>query len=537
MSKSLKLTLQTLTESRNEAATAALLRGLDSVERTVFEGCLSALVARRSKTGHLAVLRRWHTLSSSQLDLLRTGRGRMGAALREALLSTDGQLANNAYEFALAFSEFDVLPTLVNIAEQRDNRRAEPALMLITQLVKRLSHLLCGGRDAYERRDPKIVARTALEALERSVERYRNHRRNELVEAFVTLAGPTSPLLLHMIDAPHHPCYAAVMCALDDSENVGIVKLLAKLLETSEAPASIIGVVSHRTDAAFVNALLQLNADGANPMLRKNLTKIQSLAFLDPPHNIEELSAEQQAAAIRLFMYSGAEMDQKLAVAERLLSRGAVEGRLAACKLLTDAAGDHANRLILMAVADEDPQVQAAAASQLRDRHIPGAMSKLLALAESPHPEVAAAAREGLADFNFASYLLRYDTLDEASRLSAGQLAVRIDPEVVPQLRKELESPSRRARLRALEIIETLELAPQVADALVERLRDTEHLVRTAAAEALQHCDGADVRDALLASLDDRSMSVQRAAQSSLERLGVKAEIAGPQPVIEEEQP
>lgn len=536
MSTALKTTFATLAKSRNEAATEVLMRGLDSKEPVVFEGCLSALVARRSKPGHLAVLRRWHELTPRQLELLRPGRGRMGGALRAALMDNDQRLVNNAYEFALAFSEFDVLPTLVNIAEQKNFRKAEPALMLIGQLVSHLSHLMCGGRDAQERRDPNVIARAALESLERSVERYRTHKRDGIVEAFVSLAGPHSSLLMQMIDAPHHPCYGAVMHALTESESPGIVHLIGDLLHGGEVPASVLGVVSHREDEAFVNALLSLELETPSATLRKNLSRVQSFAFLERSDEILELEPKQQAAAMRLLTHSGVDQAHKLLTAETLLTDGALEGRLAACRLLAGTAGDQANKLVLQAVQDEHPEVQAAAARQLRDRHIPGAMSKLVELAKSEHPEVAAAAREGLTEFNFENFLLRYDGLDEGTRETAGKLAVEIDPEVETHLRRDLESPSRHARLRALEIVELLDLAPKVADALVERLTDNDHLVRSAAAEALRVCTGNDVRDALLASLGDRAVSVQRAAQASLAVLGVEAEIAGTQAIVETEE-
>jgi HEAT repeat protein len=64
-------------------------------------------------------------------------------------------------------------------------------------------------------------------------------------------------------------------------------------------------------------------------------------------------------------------------------------------------------------------------------------------------------------------------------------------------------------------------LAPLVADELVERLSDEDHVVRSAAADALQYCTAQHVRDALIAALVDRSVAVQMSARSSLQALGV----------------
>jgi HEAT repeat protein len=62
----------------------------------------------------------------------------------------------------------------------------------------------------------------------------------------------------------------------------------------------------------------------------------------------------------------------------------------------------------------------------------------------------------------------------------------------------------------------------KMADTLIERLQDEDHLVRVAAAEALQFCTAADVRSALLAAVGDRSVAVQNAAKSSLRALGAE---------------
>ena len=191
----LDLTFQTLIASRNEAATDLLIEALDAESPAIVTSALGALMLRRSRAGHLAVLRRWHTLTAQQLEQLRAGRGKIGPALRDALVSDDVQLAKNAFEFTVAFNEYDALPTLITIAEGPDSRRSEPALALINQLIGQLSRLMSGGRDPYERRDPHQIARNVLESLERSLERFRRHRRNGLVEAFVTLAGPACPVL------------------------------------------------------------------------------------------------------------------------------------------------------------------------------------------------------------------------------------------------------------------------------------------------------------------------------------------------------
>ncbi len=184
------------------------------------------------------------------------------------------------------------------------------------------------------------------------------------------------------------------------------------------------------------------------------------------------------------------------------------------------------NELVLSALVDDDADVQAAATRQLRDRHIPGAMAKLIELLDSPHEVVRAAAREALGEFSFDNFLARYETVDDETRQATGALVARVDQQALVRLKDEMASLIRRHRLRAIEIAGVMGVIPQVADALVERLSDEDHMVRAAAAEALQCCTALDVRDALLAALGDRSFAVQTAARNSLRQMGV--EVGGP---------
>jgi HEAT repeat protein len=146
-------------------------------------------------------------------------------------------------------------------------------------------------------------------------------------------------------------------------------------------------------------------------------------------------------------------------------------------------------------------------------------MNKLLELVESPNEAVSTAARDALWEFTFENYTARFDLLDDDARRSMGTRVALVDRTTLARLRTELGNPARRLRLRAIEMVGAMGLLPQVADALIERLQDEDHLVRVAAADALQHCTADDVRNALLAAIDDRSVAVQTAARNSLRAL------------------
>ena len=524
----LQRTIDALAKSRNEAATPTLVAALDAGAPEIFDGAIRALCARRSKAGHLAVLQRWELLTPSQKLIVEKGRCRMGAALREALLDGDDRLFAAAHEFVEASGDYDLVPTLVMVAERTCGERADAAVQLTLSLVDQLCRWLAADREPVLGRDPETIRFCVLESLERSVERYRQHRRPELLEAFVVLAGPDSAALRAILNSPHHPCYQSVVQSLTTSVSPNMLELLTTFMAFKDAPQAICNVVGKRTDQPFINAILAMPIDSKNVMLRRNLARTKSLACCEAnPAILAHLSGDQQASAMRLLALSGASGDRTLSLIDFLLRHGPTVARLMACEALRPLTGASANQLALLALQDGHDAVQAAAARQLRERSIPGAMNKLLELIDSPHEVVRRAARDSLWEFTYDNFTARFDLLDLDARRTMGERVARVDPESPTRLTADMSNPARRLRLRAIEMSAAMGLLPKVADALIERLADEDHVVRAAVADALQHCTAEDVRNSLLNALKDRSAAVQMAARNSLRALGADAPRSG----------
>ncbi|MCA9230554.1 MAG: HEAT repeat domain-containing protein [Planctomycetales bacterium] len=517
MTSALETTFDVLSTSRNESAVPALINALDCNDGHVYEGAIQALVARRNKAGHLAVLARWHILSASQRELVLEGRGRMSGALRDAVLADDSQLFENACELVVKFTEFDLVPTLVTLAENKISEHAKAATELVAKLTSQLSEIVYGPRDPHDRRDPNSIRRYVLESLERSVERFRCHGRSELIEAFVILAGPSCGLLKKILDDPHHPCYNTVVGTLANSRSAGVAQLLMDFLQRESTSLSVLNLISRRADPPFVARLLASTDDKSFPKVAKNLGRIRSFSWLqfDSP-TIDSFEEQDQARCIKLITASGMNPDAILDILERALIHGNPAGRYAACEALAEFPGDRPSQLILRAVRDLDPEVQASATRHLRDRHLPGTMSTLLKLIDSPHEIVREASREALSEFSFQNYLSRFETLSDDARRSTGIVVRKVDTETIPSLLAEMENKSRKARMRAIEIAETMQLVPQLCEGLIGLLSDEDHLVRAAAADALQLCKTQEVLEALQHATTDSSAAVQNAAKSSL---------------------
>lgn len=520
MNGGLETTLSKLSKTTNEAAVPLLIRALDSAHQAIQLGALKALLTRRSVAGHDELLARWHTFSERWKDLLAERSGRMAPSLRSAVLGSDTRLCENGCAAVVWFRDYDMAPALINAAEDETNPNADLVAHTLLLLAERLYEELAGPRDYRRRRDPQLVRQHLVGSLELSMQHYQKHKRSEIVEAFLLLAGRDNAALKRILHDPFDKAHRCVVETLTYSERSGAIALLLNFLDDPQAPSAALTVMAHRGDRGFLEHLLRKIGYEPSASARHNLRRIERLYWLDDdPAMLNELSGEQQHSLVQLLMASGLRRLDVFRVIQYLMTRGENAGRRAATAALAEFKGADANQLLLNALDDEDCYVQAGALCQLRDRGIPGALTKLIEKIDSPHEVVRAAARECLSEFSFERYLSAFDMLDDAVRESTGQLVVKVDPQVPRKLLNEMEAPSRSRRLRAIAVAASLDVVGALERPLIGLLKGDDHIVRAEAAKALAACPTSAVRAALREALLDRSVTVQDAAETSLQQL------------------
>ena len=231
------------------------------------------------------------------------------------------------------------------------------------------------------------------------------------------------------------------------------------------------------------------------------------------------LSELEQAAAIQLAMVSNIDRLQVFDVVRHLLCNGGTAARRAASAALAEFGGAEANDLVLEALHDVDSQVQANVVVQLRERGIPGAISRLIQLLDSKHEVVAKAAQSCLSEFNFNRYITVFDMMEDDIRRSTGLLVKRIDDSAISQLAAELKSRPRTRRLRGMQVALAMDAVPQVEPLVIGMLQDPDHFIRAEAARTLAYCNSPITLQSLRSALTDRSVVVREAAEQSMRKL------------------
>ncbi len=513
----LETTWRVLATTKNETATDVLLAVLDDPREEYVVSALRALLMRRDARGLTEIVRRWDRFSTTWKEVVREQSGRLTGALRDALVQDEPSLFANACAAAVWLGEFDLIPVLVNVAEAPMSPRAQQAATTLLRLAELLQEQLTSTRERARRSDPLVVRTRVVAALEKSLLRWPHHQRHEILEAFLLLCPRDNATLKHILNHPHDPAYLRVLELLGHSGQTGIVRLLLSYLDDRQAPTAALQTLARRHDPEFLSGLLKKIGYEPSAAARRNLKLIQDFPWLRThPARFDELDDAGQHAAVQMLAASAIKPNDLRMLIEYVLKKGRPAGRRAAAEALRRLQGADANRLVLDALHDSDPLIQAAALGHVRQRALPGAMTRVVELLESDHETVRAAARKCLADFTCERFLMAFDMLSPEARQSTGKLVAKVDLRAVVLLGDELGSSSRNRRIRALEATAATGLAPALEERLIAMLAEEDHYLRVKAAEALRYCDTPRVKQALRERLLDPHLSVQSAVEASL---------------------
>lgn len=517
MSNGLRTTFEVFSKTKNEAAVNVLVPALESPHPQIQEGALRSVLDRRSVVGGREIVRRLHTVNERWRQILEERRGRMSKVLREGLLGEDPQMCANSCQAILWFREYDLVGPLLNAVEDHSHPQSAMICETLVSMSDLLYEEVSTPRDYSDRRDPQLVARNFVTVLENSLSRYNQHKRGEVIESFLILAKRDNAQLKRILQDPHNSAYLAFIDTLSHSRRPGVIGLLLSMLDDVRPPLAAIQIVAKRTDPRFVQQLLRSIGEQPSDNVDRNLKRAESIAWAAPGAGVlAKLDDKLQHGAVQTVMASGMPRLQAFKTIKYLLQHGKPGGRRAASEALAEFQGAEANALAQKAANDKDPEVQAHALRQFRQRGMPGALPLLIERIDSPYEVVREAARGSLGEFSFARFLAGFETLDDEVRASTGSLVKKVDPNSSTLLEAELTSKVRSRRLRGLAMVEAMGMATEVQETIIELLNDEDHMIRQEAVQVLATLDTPAVRSALTAALDDSSPMVREAASNVL---------------------
>ncbi len=536
MSTPLENTFQFLAKSENAAARDILAAGLECSDPVTRLGALRAILDRRDPEGHREVFRRLTSLDKQAREVVAERSDRLVDAARDALGSPSRDVCAAACNAIATFHLYQVLPALVAVLVDTENPNTDLTAEAILKLTEAFYEELSGVSDRPKQKAQDTVRGRLTTSLEDAVRKFHRHERLEPVEALLLLAKQKNVALRQLLQRTEEKSHPAILEVLSNSSQGGVLRLLLGFLEDPQMPRAVADVICNRCDAKFVDHIARTVGNRPSRAAIQTLKRFESIAWAQPEHEVfEQLSDDGQEGAVWLLMFSSIDRDDVLEVVGYLLLHGKPGGRRAAAKALAKFQGPRANELAVEAVEDDDSQVRATIIPQLRLRKIPGSLSTLIGLVDSPDEVIHEALRKAMPEFTFQQFLANFDGMPEAMQPISGHLVTKIDTGAVEKLKLEMACLSPVRRRKAVQAALAMGLAGEVEKVIARLLSDEDHMVRIAAAKALGDSSSMPSWEALRDALLDRSVIVQEAAERSLEMISSSLMIQKEESETEEE--
>jgi len=520
MSTPLETTFQFLAKSENAAARDILAAGLECSDPATRLGALRVILDRRDPEGHREVFRRLTSLDKQGREIVAERSDRLVDAARDALNSPSRKVCAAACNAIASFRLYQVLPALVAALVDTENAHTDLTAEAILKLTEAFYEELSGISDRPKQKAQDMVRARLTTSLEDAVRKFHRHERIEPVEALLLLAKQKNVALRQLLQRTEEKSHPAILEVLSNSSQGGVLRLLLGFLEDPQMPRAVADVICKRCDAKFVDHIARTVGNRPSRAVVETLKRFELIAWAQPGHKVfEQLSDEGQEGAVWLLMFSSIDPDDVLEVVGYLLLHGKRGGHRAAAQALAKFKGPRANELAVEALADDDSQVRATIIPQLRSRKIPGALSMLIGLVDSPEEVIHEALRKAMPEFTFRQFLSNFDAMPDAMQPVSGNLVSKIDTGVVEKLEEEMACLSPVRRRKAVQAAFAMGLVGEVENVIATLLSDEDHMVRIAAAKALADSSSMPSWDALRDALLDRSVIVQEAAERSLEMI------------------
>ena len=178
--------------------------GVGFASPAIQEGALVALFKRRGPAGGREILRRVPTHEPRWKSIIRQHQGRMTGALRDAVLGSDRRCRNGC-QAAVWFREYDLIPTLLTVLQDAERPARRPGGRDVLSCSRACTTSWPARGDRSDRRDPQLIRRYVVSSLEPAVQRFGQHKRREVIEAFLLLASRDNVTLKQILQTRTTP--------------------------------------------------------------------------------------------------------------------------------------------------------------------------------------------------------------------------------------------------------------------------------------------------------------------------------------------
>ena len=457
MNETVEKTIRVLSSSKGKAASQALHLAVSSSEPELSLLASREVLGSNNTSGMFELVKNYDHLTPELHGLLASNVDKIGPPIRMALLNDSPMVQDNAIAVIKELRPYSVIPLLLHHLELGGPPRHLGIVQwAVTYLADYFFQEFRGTIP--QKASYGYMLLEISDVLDRGFTSWRRHERLIFIDVFFQLSERFNGLsseLRAVISNPNHPVHEPFVRKLAESQTPQIMRFLIRQLESGNAPKSLLLIAARRTDRPFVRMLLDTVGYNPTGKMRDNLSHIRRFDWLsDIRHTLGDFDPGCHRFLVTLVRFSGMSEHEKSVAFETVLRYGSPQGQAAVVDHLRQLQTPDGDRLVLLASESEHPAVQAAALSQLRNRNIAGASSRLLRSIDTPYPEVRKVISEELIEFRMDRLLQSYDVLSEEQRNYMLRVIDRIDPHKVETISRELENPNQSHKDFLLNLIQ-----------------------------------------------------------------------------------
>jgi hypothetical protein len=502
----LQLTYDTLGETRNEAAVDVLLAALDDADADHRANALTMLLLRKEPRAPEQVLENWSKLSPDDLGPLRSNKDWMSATVEQALGKTEPE-ALTAIEAAEVLGLTSTLKPLILMAESSASREVKRrSSEAVIKLVRPL------GEAARDDRNQPTVRSPVQAALADSVRRFKMHRNEHLVDAFLLVSTWSDSKLLQLINAGGRD--TKLLCdRFTHSEESGILDLLAGSVRRKSIPRELAQIVQSRPDEQLRVALL--HQIGCEP----NATIQRSLSNIGIPYScrggaklLDVVAPDCIAPLIALYLAAKKDTLETLHLITAAIAFGGPEVEAAAVTGFSHCEVTDLGFWMRAAVDVADAHEEETASDENARL-----LTQLIRLLDHSNPSLSRSVRHVLAPLHAEQMLQKFQSLRLRSRRRLGKVVMMIDPDAVQLVQDRLNHQVLNHRLEAIAAADALDIVDELSDSFAHIVHGDHQTARVQAAEAMAGARGAVTLQLLQEMANLPECSVRDAAVQAIE--------------------
>ncbi|MDR1491651.1 MAG: HEAT repeat domain-containing protein [Planctomycetaceae bacterium] len=472
MADPLTKTIQILTSSKGKASRRALNVALHSSEPRVCLLACQEVLAKNHSAGIFELIKNYSQLPQKQREFLAQNIEKLVSPIRTALLNEDLSVQNNAIIAVQDLRPYSLIPHLLRIFEQEPPSRylgnVQAVVMFLTNEFSRKFNGTVPQIPAYGH-----ILTEIIDTLQHGFCLWKKHERMIFFDVFFKLSDHMTNIgyeFRDMTSDPNHPAQLPLIRKLVDSPDPQVIRFLIRQLESISAPPGILSVAARRTDRLFVRMLLESIGYKPSLLYQENLSKIHKWEWLNHLRDwLPQQDAGYHCFVVALIRYSGLNELEKINLYAQILRYGKTPGKLALLEALrNNMESSNINRLVLQTADDSEPEVQAAALSQLRERNIKNWTAILLKYVDSPSPLVRETISRELIEFRMARFLKKFDQFLPEQQKFMFSVIRKVDPEFQEVMALELINPQQKHKDFLLQMISEEHLAVRFETPLIQ---------------------------------------------------------------------